>query len=201
MRLADTKSWLIRTDRWSEPFDMALWFRAAERIDVPAGGVVPAALDIDPLPEPSQTQDLTEAWLAWWQALTEADTPSGRFDPANPPVALSFSPPAYPGFRDRPELGRVVAARWTEAHQWVNGRKRDGLRAGLAHDSRTNQVVSDLERTLGRKARPFSLDLIVLPVREDEIRHVTGDRYLVPERVYDGPDWAGLLRSLITPIA
>jgi hypothetical protein len=195
----------MRIDRWSEPFDMALWFRAAERIDVPAGGVVPAALDIDPLPEPSQATDraadLTRAWLAWWHALTGAGSPSGSFDPAHPPVAFSYSPPDYRGFRDWPTLGRIVAARWAEGHRWANNRKRDGIRAGLVHGPRTNTVVSDLERALGRTARPFSLDLIVLPVLEDEIRHVADDRYLVPERVYDSPDWPDLLRTLITPIA
>ncbi len=51
---------------------MALWFRAAERIDVPAGGVVPGPADIDPLPEqtaaPADEAELAAGWLAWWRA-------------------------------------------------------------------------------------------------------------------------------------
>jgi hypothetical protein len=35
-----------------------------------------------------------------------------------------------------------------------------GLEAGLHHDARTGEVVAELERELGRKARPFSLDLV-----------------------------------------
>jgi hypothetical protein len=76
-----------------------------------------------------------------------------------------------------------------------------GLEAGLHRDTRTGQVVAGLERELGRKARPFSLDLVLLPVRDEQVRSAGTDRYLVPERVYDGPRWPGLLRDLLIPRA
>ena len=76
-----------------------------------------------------------------------------------------------------------------------------GLEAGLHRDRRTGQVVADLERELGRKARPFSLDLVLLPVRDEQVRPAGADRYLVPERVHDGPRWPGLLRGLLIPRA
>jgi hypothetical protein len=47
-------------DPWSEPCDVALWVRAAERIDVPAGGIVPGPLALYPVPEP--TAGLHEMW-------------------------------------------------------------------------------------------------------------------------------------------
>ena len=61
--------------------------------------------------------------------------------------------------------------------------------------------MAGLERELARKARPFSLDLVLLPVRDDQNRPAGADRYLVPERVYDGPQWLGLLRGLLIPRA
>ncbi|WP_214102667.1 hypothetical protein [Acrocarpospora catenulata] len=42
--------------------------------------------------------------------------------------------------------------------------------------------MAGVENELGREARPFSLELIVLPVQDDEIRAIHPHRYLVPER-------------------
>ena len=52
MRMAGSPSWCISEDRWPEAFDVALWFRAAERIEVASQGVVPGPPDVEPLPEP-----------------------------------------------------------------------------------------------------------------------------------------------------
>ena len=41
MRVAGPPSWRISEDRWPEAFDVALWFRAADRIDVASEGGVP----------------------------------------------------------------------------------------------------------------------------------------------------------------
>jgi hypothetical protein len=48
MRMAGSPSWRISEDRWPEPFEVALWFRAAERIAVAPGGVVPGEPDVEP---------------------------------------------------------------------------------------------------------------------------------------------------------
>jgi len=42
---------------------------------------------------------------------------------------------------------------------------------------------------------------VLLPVRDEQVRQAGADRYLVPERVYDGPRWPGLLRGLLIPRA
>ena len=39
-------------------------------------------------------------------------------------------------------------------------------------DYRDGRVVKDLERRLGRTAPPFGAALLVLPVRDDEVRPV-----------------------------
>jgi hypothetical protein len=62
MRLAGSSSWRVSEDRWPEEFDVALWFRAAERIDVPSGGVVPGAPDVEPLPDRVRTRRTPPNW-------------------------------------------------------------------------------------------------------------------------------------------
>ena len=200
MQLDGTTSWMMKIDRWAELLDMALWFRAAERIDVPAAGVVPGPLDAelsaDPTADPADAAELAAGWQAWWRTVVLTVS-----DPGDLTLARSFSPPDFTGLREWPALSRVVAGRWEAAARWHNTRKRTGLRAGLHHDPRMNTVVTEVEQELGRKARPFALDLVVVPVRDDEIRLVAPGRYLVPERVYDSPDWPGILRSLVVPVA
>ncbi len=40
--------------------------------------------------------------------------------------------------------------------------------------------MTELEREVGRKARPFSLEFVLLPVRGNQVRPVGPDRFLVP---------------------
>lgn len=203
MRRAGSPSWEIRLDRWNQSLDWALWFRAAERIDVPAEGVVPGPLDIETLPDPSadaRDADLAAGWKAWWHTLVTAPAPEWPPDRDRPPSELAFGPPYFPGLTDWPALRQVVTHRWREAHEWHTARKRAGLAAGIHRgDGRTNRIVDELEHELGRKARPFVLDVLLLPVRDDQVRPVNATRYLVPERLHDGPQWPQLLRTLITP--
>ncbi len=50
---------------------------------------------------------------------------------------------------------------------------------------------------IGRQVKPFSLESIVLPVLDDQVRQV---RYLAPRRVCDGPGWRDILRPSITAL-
>lgn len=205
MELAGSRSWRISEDRWSEAFDVALWFRAAERIDVPAGGIVPGPAEIDPPPArsaaPADHTELAAGWLAWWQALAGAPPLREPLDPSRPPPELAFVGPDAAGLAGWPVLQRVVAARWREATNWHDRRKRAGLAAGPPHDLRTVHAVRDLERELGRQVKPFELDFVLLPVRDDQVRQVRPDRYLIPESLRDGPRWPSLLREILIPHA
>jgi hypothetical protein len=205
MEVAGSRSWRISEDRWSEAFDLALWFRAAERIDVPAGGVVPGPAEIDPLPgrsaAPAEDAELAAGWLAWWRALAGAPPLREPFDLSRRPPDLVFMRPDLRGLADWPVLQRVAVARWREAKDWHDRRNRAGLAAGPRHDLRTVHTVRDLERALGRRVQPFELDFVLLPVRDDQIRQVRPDRYLIPESLRDGPRWPQLLRELLIPHA
>jgi hypothetical protein len=208
MRLGDGPSWQISTDRWNQAYDWALWMRAAERIDTPAGGLVPGPLDIDPLPEPSTdpahvlAHDLAAGWLGWWHGLT--GMPRWRPEQmSGPPPQLAFLPPDFPGLARWPGLQRVVTDRWQEGHEWHTRRKFAGA-SRFHHDlpkPRESLLVLDIERELGRRVPPFELEFILLPVLDEEIREVTPTRYLVPESVYDGPGWTEWLRPVVTRLA
>ena len=78
-----------------------------------------------------------------------------------------------------------------------NARMKAGVETGPGGDARIGQVVAGLERELGRKARPFSLDLGA--AADPRRRGPAGcpGRYLVPEHAYDGPRWPELLRGLL----
>jgi hypothetical protein len=162
--------------------------------------VVPGAADVEPLPDPStgpsDASELAAGWLAWWHAVIELPPLSPPFDRAHPP-ALAFSPPEFPALATWPALHRAVTSRWRQAQDWPNARMKAGLEVGLHGDARIGQVVAELERELGRRARPFSLDFVLLAVRDDQVRPIGPGRYLVPERVCDGPRWPELLRGLL----
>lgn len=206
MEVAGKRSWRISEERWSEAFDVPLWIRAAERIDVPAGGVVPGPAAIDVLPERraarSDEAELAAGWLAWWRALAGALPLREPVPLSRLPSAMVFAvPPDFAGLADWPVLQRVVAGRWREAKDWHDRRKRAGLAAGPPHDLRTVHAVGDLERELGRPVRPFELDFVLLPVRDDQIRRTGPASYLIPESLRDGPRWPQQLRELLIPHA
>src|SRR6059058_1689822 len=128
MRFAGTASWSISIDQWDHQLEWALWFRAAERIEVPADGLVPGPPDVVPLPEPSLSSgdEVVEGWLWWWRTLLAQPAL-----PASQNIAdlNRFSPPDFEGLAGCPALRRVVAARWGEAHAWHSARKRAGVAA------------------------------------------------------------------------
>jgi hypothetical protein len=75
------------------------------------------------------------------------------------------------------------------------------LKAGLHLDMQPVRVVTELERDLGREARPFSVDFMLVPTADDQVRPIGPGRYLIPEVLYDGPRWPHLLRALLIPHA
>jgi hypothetical protein len=187
-------------DRWAEAYDLPLWVGAAERI-VAAGPLVPGPLEIDPLPQATTipNAEMNAGWLAWWESVVHATStfsPSMGFSPPD----LSFIPPGFEGLQPWPGFREVVVRRWQQAHDWHTTRKRAGMTEHLPPPLTDTLVVEQVETSLRRRVKPFVLELILLPVRDDEIRRVYETRYLVPERVYDGPGWPDVLRPLVTDL-
>jgi hypothetical protein len=216
MRVRGTSSWQIRVDQWAQAYELPLWVRAAERIEA-AGALVPGPLEIEPAPAPTppgvdgeaarqRADQLAEGWTAWWDAVVRRPSPDpvastllvDELDgvPFAPPD-LSFSPPDFDGLRRWPALHEVVAHRWLEGHRWQNGRKREALGVWTPLRSDNGRVVREVERSLGRPVHPFTLELIILPVADDEVRRVWDSRFLVPRRLYEGPGWPDVLQRMV----
>jgi hypothetical protein len=195
MRAAGHRSWSIRAGD-DEELETALWIRAVERIDVPAGGTVPGPLLLGASPPPASVLPrpvgagpvLAGQWRAWWNALlTRVGTRPTR------------------DHQDRllgDDLGmlrRVVAERGEDLQRWRLGRS-DGYmaRRGLVEVDLVNQI----QAAVGAHAIPFELVLVLLPVDDDEIRPLGAERYLVPERVHrDDARWLDWLKSTATRLS
>jgi hypothetical protein len=196
MRRLGTESWRIAVDRSNLLFDFALWLRAVERIDVPPDPFVAGPLDDEPAAEPTAGAVLSEAWLGWWRDLI--GLPPWTFAGAEDPLPhLDLSSPDALGLARWPELQRVVMARWEEGTRWHRTRRPPQVYPG---ENNVGDAAIEVERELGRPLRPFRLDLVLLPVRDTTVRQVTSERYLVPERVFDGLRGARWLTDLLRRI-
>jgi hypothetical protein len=179
--------------------ECALWIRAAERLQIAEDPLVPGPLDIDRPPPPISTGDevVCEQWLSWWYSLV---APLLQPQPLDIGLEPALDTPDPLGLAPFPVLAALVAKRWPQVREWQIERQRHPMAQRDPHSMLANDVVRELERAWGRRVRPFSLDFVLLPVRDDEIRKVDEERYLVPERVYHGPGWEGWLRDLVTRI-
>ena len=205
MRYAGSaQSWSIGIDQWSQTLELPLWIRAAERIPVPAGGVVPGPLDVDPQPAQSTDTDphlLCEGWLYWWNSMLHRPVPPPERRQEWLAAMNRFVPPDFAGLDHHPQLQRIARDRWSEANAWHSARKRAGIRALEQGGSRRENVEGALARAveeqLGHRLAPFEIRLIVLPVLEDEIRSVGGHTFLVPERIRGTETYDRWMRRLI----
>lgn len=200
-------SWRIAIDEWNFALELPLWIRAAERINVPAGGMIPGPLDMDPLPVASEGErtGLAEGWHAWWHDVIDASRatiPSAdyRHVRVHGPSALSYAPPDFTGLAGWPDLAEIVRTRWADAERWNHRRKRRGV-AELVPSRTNGDIVADVEAELGHQAAPFDIEFVLLPVRDEQIRRVRDLRFLVPEMVYTGPLWPQWLRGLVRSVA
>jgi len=185
-------------DQWDLQLEWALWFRAAERIEVPEGGLVTGPPEVAPLPEPSLASgdELAEGWLWWWRSLLSA--------PPEPDMAElnRYSPPDFEALAGHPALQRVVRARWSEANAWHSARKLAGIEAfRTAARGREGAVVRAVEAEIGHPAAPFSVRIIVLPVLDRQIRSAGKSTFLVPEQVYASTVYDEWLRGLVRALA
>ncbi|WP_156893022.1 hypothetical protein [Actinokineospora enzanensis] len=186
------ESWSIGVKPSDQGFDWALWFRAAERIDVDVVGET----DLTPLPDPSTPRpaDLTDGWLRWWETLVAHRT---RTDPTFADISR-FAPPDFAGLADHPALQAVVAARWPEADTWHSRRKRAAM--SRPH-GREGDIVRAVEAEIGHEAAPFAIRITVLPIVEDRVRRVGSSLYLVPEQIYATSTYDTWLHGLVRALA
>jgi hypothetical protein len=204
MRSAGGASWSISIDRWDQQLEWALWFRAAERIEVPADGLVTGPPDVVPLPEQSLASGsvLAAGWQWWWRTLLAQPSLTAPSEPAGMTEPSRFSPPDFEGLVGYPVLRQVVSTRWVEANAWHSARKRAGIETFRAVvRGREGAVVRAVEAEIGGRVAPFSLQIIVLPVLDRQIRSAGPSVFLIPEHVYASDDYEAWLRTLVRALA
>lgn len=192
--------WSIRVEDSADAPDIALWLRAAERIDAPAGGLVPGPLIIDPLPESTvaSSRDLAAAWSTWWTAIIAGGvipTPRGTTISGE---WVGMMEPEFSGLAPWPALQSLARARYGEAKAWHDAREREGMRRILEHPPPSLPGVGPtLERWGMRLGHEAVVELLVLPVIDDEIRPIREDRLMVSEGAYRSPGFAERLAAYV----
>src|SRR6185503_14014207 len=115
-------------------------------------------------------------WLGWWYSLVAPQRQSVVADPVAEPA---YGTPDPLGLAPYPELAMIVEHRWPQVHEWHSDRERAWVARPHPRTPMISDIVRDVERKAGRRVRPFTAELLLLPVRDEVIRPVEPDRYLV----------------------
>jgi hypothetical protein len=219
MQLAGTTSWKMGTDE-PQSLLMALYVRDAAglrpRIDP----------DLPPL-EPAVPFDHEQAhlaaiasdqWADWWRQLLEGggfwpdhksppDMSRVRDDPELQRIFYwpsRYLPPDFVGLSGAPELQSLVRRHYEAARVWSEARKHEFVALTVARQrvSLEWEVVQAIERGVGRKARPFELDMRVLPFEAVQAWRLSPKRALVSRALFrDRAAYREWLRPIIEELA
>jgi hypothetical protein len=128
------------------------------------------------------TAQATAEWNAWWS----------RALATGPRALVELRPPAFAAFAGAPALQRLLQEHGEDARTWSEATKRD--HAGHMIPPPLGQAVTEVERALGRPARPFVLRIDEVPVAGRTWRPVADAHVLVSPAVLRDP--AALLPQL-----
>ena len=183
MRTGTNESWRLDLRSGEQPLIWALWLRAAEQIDVPDDDSVPGPLDIDVVPSPTDGTgpDLGRQWLQWWRRLLSVSQDDRRTEP-------DFLPTAGSG-----ELQLIMRRRRPEAEDW----RRSALPPEQPPREATFQAIQDVTSAFDQPLPPFAIDITTVPVRDDTVRTIGENRYLVADRLLSAPAWRAHLERMI----
>jgi hypothetical protein len=219
MQLAGTGSWRISTDE-PQLLVMALYVRDA------AGLLPQIDPDIPPL-EPAVPDDDKSApvnpvasvqWASWWQRLLEGGgfwpehkSPSDLHRLArDPEIQRLFYwpsqhlPPDFEGLSGMPALRDLVRTQYEAARLWSEARHLEFIALSSTRQSvlLESEIVRTVERGLGRAARPFALDVRVLPVASARAWRTSSGRALVTRGLFsDRPAYRKWLEPIIEELA
>ena len=113
-------------------------------------------------------------------------------------------PPDFVGLSGTPELQALVRRHHEAAGGWSEARKHEFVALTVARQrvSLEWEVVQTIERGLGRKARPFELDIRVLPVASVQAWRLSSGRALVTRALFrDRAAYGKWLRPIIEELA
>lgn len=219
MQLAGTKSWRIGTD---EPQSLltALYVRDASGLRAQIDPEIPPlqpAVQVDEEQSPAASAD-SKQWAEWWLELLEGGGfwPESK-DPSDmkaithdPDIQRLFYwpsrhlPPEFAGLSDRPELRALVRRHHEAGGRWSAARKHEFVAVSRARQrvSLESDIVRSVERGLGRRARPFELDVRVLPVASSKAWRLSFGRAIVTLTLFrDRASYAQWLRPIIEELA
>lgn len=139
-------------------------------------------------------------WEAWWHEILEGggfwpedldprDSTKVRGDRRIQTLhywPLRFAAPDFPGLDASPELQALVRRHHQAALAWGSARKYewDALERSRQRVGFEWGIVKSLEKSLGRTARPFRLDLRLLPVAGSFVRRLSANRALMSLTMY-----------------
>ncbi|MER6386632.1 hypothetical protein [Streptomyces sp. NPDC001127] len=157
MRYAGSSSWQVRSGT-SQQLVIGLFVRDAAglrpRVDIEVPPLVPAVearASLAPLAVP----EASAQWARWWdRELTRHEEPHRGF----------LAPESR--FGGGEELGALMRECFDDAVRWSSARGREYAEAMMRGDRRGHEgdLVRAVETELGRKARPFELQVMELPV-------------------------------------
>lgn len=184
--------------------------RLAAPADPETGHAEPAIDDVPASGDDARASgDDVRAWRVWFELLL-ADTATGA--PGDPLGRLLAAGPTR-------ALGAAATALLSDAETWCAERKIehiDGLRRQIREDRQTRErwgvhelpqagerrlaitrLVADVEGELGRRAAPFTLHIVTLPVAGAWARRERRDLLLLSEESRHDSE---RLRDVLTPV-
>jgi hypothetical protein len=219
MQLAGTTSWRMGTDE-PQTLLIALYVRDTSGLRPQVDPDIPLVEPAVPFGEKRAPVDslASAQWADWWQLILDG----GGFwpDHKSPPdmSRLRHDPelqrifywpsrhltPDFVGLSGTPELQALVRRHYEAARVWSEARKHEfvALTAARQRVSLEWEVVQTIERGLGRKARPFELDIRVLPVEAVQAWRLSPKRALVSRALFrDRAAYREWLRPIIEELA
>ena len=199
---------------------IALYVRDASGLHPQVDPDIPLVEPAVPFGEkPSPVDRVASAqWADWWQQLLDGggfwpdhksppDMSRLRDDPELQRIFYwpsRYLPPDFVGLSGTPELQALVRRHYEAARVWSEARKHEfvALTAARQRVSLEWEVVQTIERGLGRKARPFELDIRVLPVEAVQAWRLSPKRALVSRALFrDRAAYGKWLRPVIEELA
>jgi len=175
---AGVVSWQISVDQ-SEQLAIGLYVRDAAALHSDLTWLPPASPAVTGS-VPERPEEAGTQWDAWWTRAVSGDL---AWDSQDWTVLAAswWAPPAFDSLADAPALRAVVAKHFTEAAAWAQARKQEHIDMVLSpgHALVETTLVADLERSSGRRARPFSLQLSEIPVAGQHLWQLQPDHILI----------------------
>jgi hypothetical protein len=155
------------------------------------------------------SEEAARQWDLWWERSLSNNW-NGPDQSQEQLAAMWWLPPDFESLHSTPALQEVVARHFSDARQWARDRKKEYVELMIGtpdprpfHRGRPGRgldetkLVADLERNLGRRARPFQLQITEIPVAGKELWQLDPHHVLLTaELLRDSDEY----RGRITPV-